>query len=907
MRISRSTGAGLAARQFVSSPGASIALALLVLLVSTTATATPRAMQALFTAGLQSEVAALTPAARDLMATDLGGPIIGPGAGTGMTSDIEAVLGEQYEVLEGLHASMPAALRRSVADPRFAFGYDPAVAPTFTSLDSRITANVLLTFDPWLTDHVRIVDGELPAAPQTDWPSGNTVDIAMSAAASAEMEWRIGEVRTLNAAGDSEARVRLSGTYEAVHPSDEFWQQVPVGLEPSAVTPGLGATVVTATVFAAAEGWPSFLRFEPTPRVHVWYPLLSSTVDAATSDDLAAALREFTKLAQLNYDNGFSEFGYYRADGEVVSPVISFGFTSNVTATIDREATRATVSTAVIAMAAAGPLGVVIAVLSLSVALLVRRRMDAVTIAAARGASRPRLRLTLAAEGLALGLPTAALGVAAGLLLTLGPVTPGSLLPLVVGLLPAVLLAARLPSPGAARSDLDARGAGRFRWILELVTVVLAVAGVVVLTQRGIAAGEAVAFDPLLIVTPLLLTLAACVVVLRLYPLPLALIARRAARSRGLVTALGSARGLRDQAAGLAPVLAMVVAVSITTFSAVLLSTTTAGIDEAASEQVGADVSVLQSQFPDDVREAIDELDGVVATAAIWTDDDRSVKFDDQELDAAVVVAETAALAEVQSGMRSGIHPAVSLSSLIDGRIPVLVSEKLAAALEGVTELRTARNDLIVVGTLPDDSPYTPRETWLLADSAFQEDMLGGVSPHLLLVEAAPGTDIAGVAPDAVVTSRADVAERLHSNPAIYGLSAALGIAIGLSALLCAAAIVLTLVLGARSRAHLLDVLRALGGSSRQERGLLGWEIAPTAVVALVVGIGLGIALPALVLEGIDLRQFTGGSTQPAIVIDPLVPALVAAGFVLIVLLATAAALLLSRPRASRGGMETDD
>lgn len=917
MRVSRSSGWGLAGRQFSSSPGASAALALLVLVVATCAVATPRALDALITAGLQREVSALSPLARDLSATELGGPVLGDSSmETGMDGDVEGVLGSQFDVLTAVADTMPAPLRQALDEPRFTVAYDPAIAPTGTSLDNAIEGNVYLTIDPWLASHVHMVEGEMPSPATVPWPGEQgALDLVLSVDAAAELSWAIGDERTLVSPGGGATIVRLSGTFDAVDERDAFWQQVPVGLEPSAVVRGLGAKVVTASAFIAGDGWRQLLRWEPTPRLHVWYPLRAEALSASTVDAFSTALREFTREQHGNGDGSarIDFFGVYREPGGPVVPVQTLSLTSNVTGTIEQELARATVTTAVLGMAAAGPLGVVVAVFFLSVSLVLLRRRDAVVISAARGASSARLRLSLAGEGLALGVPFAALGAVASVLLVPGPVNAATLLvPAIVALSPAALLAARLPVVRRERADLDGRVASRVRLAAEALVVLLAAAGVVLLTQRGIDAGAPVAVDPLLLVTPLLLTLAACVIVLRLYPLPLAIIARNASRGTGLVASLGAARGLRDQLAGLAPVLAMVVAVSITTFSAVLLSTTSAGIDDAAADQVGGDVSMVIEGDLQPLRDAVDAVPGVTASAAVWADDERSLEVGGREVDTGVVAADTAPLARIQSELRGGIHSPVDLTTEIDGRIPAVVSETLLETLDGEDEIMVRGHELLVVGSAADAAPFISRQTWLLVDSAFQRELLGGVSPDLLLVDisddagagSAAAAQLAEIAP---VTTRSEVAERMHDNPAIFGLGYALGLAIALSALLCAAAVALTLVLGAPSRARVFAVLRALGGGRRLERGLLAWEILPSAALALVTGTLLGLGLPFVVLAGVDLRQFTGGATQPLVVIDPAIPLVVAVGLVAVVALAAAVALVLSRSRAPHDGMENHD
>ena len=131
--------------------------------------------------------------------------------------------------------------------------------------------------------------------------------------------------------------------------------------------------------------------------------------------------------------------------------------------------------------------------------------------------------------------------------------------------------------------------------------------------------------------------------------------------------------------------------------------------------------------------------------------------------------------------------------------------------------------------------------------------------------------------------------------PVSGGLVIAFVLAVLLAGLLCAAAVVMTLMLAAPARARLLAVLQTLGLSQRQGRGLVGWEIGPWAVVALVVGAVLGVAVPSLVLAAVDVTALTGGIAQPDPQYDPLLLGAAAGGFVVVVLAAVGVAAALSR------------
>src|SRR5690606_41430035 len=76
----------------------------------------------------------------------------------------------------------------------------------------------------------------------------------------------------------------------------------------------------------------------------------------------------------------------------------------------------------------------------------------------------------------------------------------------------------------------------------------------------------------------------------RVYPLPVLATHRAAKRGRGIVAMLGSARATRESAAGLAPVLAMVVGLAGVVFSGVLLGTLQGGTADAAAARIGAEL-----------------------------------------------------------------------------------------------------------------------------------------------------------------------------------------------------------------------------------------------------------------------------------------------------------------------------
>jgi len=120
------------------------------------------------------------------------------------------------------------------------------------------------------------------------------------------------------------------------------------------------------------------------------------------------------------------------------------------------------------------------------------------------------------------------------------------------------------------------------------------------------------------------------------------------------------------------------------------------------------------------------------------------------------------------------------------------------------------------------------------------------------------------------IVSRAERFAALHDAPLVTavtsGFGGALAVALAYSVLAIAAG--LTLALGARRPQ--LALLRILGLRPRQTMGLILLEQVPLVIVALVGGIGLGLAIAGLLSPGLGLGSFTGDPAAFELDMDPL-------------------------------------
>jgi putative ABC transport system permease protein len=105
------------------------------------------------------------------------------------------------------------------------------------------------------------------------------------------------------------------------------------------------------------------------------------------------------------------------------------------------------------------------------------------------------------------------------------------------------------------------------------------------------------------------------------------------------------------------------------------------------------------------------------------------------------------------------------------------------------------------------------------------------------------------------------------------------------------------LMLSAAARARAPPFLRTLGLTRSQAVGLMVVEQVPGVVVALVAGVGLGIAVAALSEPGLDLKAFTGATIPVVLRVDWPAVILIGLGLAAVVAVAVALTALLNRRR----------
>ncbi|HEY4152208.1 MAG TPA: ABC transporter permease [Pseudolysinimonas sp.] len=867
----------LLTRRFRTRPTAAILVAALALLTVVVAAVVPRLVEQQATAELAYQLQSIGTVARSLQGS-AGFPEPWPAQPAPDLSQLYDGLSGNFE---HTREQYDEPLRGMVGAPRW-------IVQTPTIRGAEVggglpIVGVRLTADPTFLKKVRIVRGVAPAtwnATDSQAPEETRqfpVDVAVSVAAAEKLNLSPGDVIGANVVRGAPDRLyRVSGLFEPIDARSDFWSENPSLLP---VTPMLTERDVeypTVSVFVDPLTVGRLAQTFAAARVSVYFPITADGAEGADAavlhSELAAAVSTGASLP--NSDNPM--------------PLVTRSDQAVETA-VERDA----LLTGLLAMLAAAPLGLVLAVLVLGAQVLTRARRSELILAAARGGSGWQLRGALALEGALLTVPAAIVVTAvATILIPVRADAAGFVLPALVAATPPLLFAALAETradPGLLRQVL-----GQLRGVIEVGVILFAGLSLFLLARRGLAqAAETVGVDPLLSVAPLLLAVSVGVVVLRGYPLPMRAARRVATRARGLAAFVGAVRATRSPTIGLAGVLALVVGLSVSLFSAVLLTTFDAGISRAAAESVGADARVDAPVITPAQRAAVTKVDGVRAVAGIQYL--ASATLADPTFDDTV----TALLADTTSLATMRALPA-DLTIEVGGRIPVIVSSDLRAELG---RSRTATIDDVkvrVVGSLPAASHLGPDDHWVMMDSSFAPKFHTTFAPGVLLIAAEPDRlpqllhplqRAVGANPDDVnasvtATTVAQATAVRNEEPAVAGIRLGSVLAASLSVLLCVLALVLATVAAAAARGRTAGILRTLGMPRRRLATLIAWELVPVGVVALVAGGALGVALPYIVTSAVDLRPFTGGLARPALVLDPLLLGGVLTAFTLVVLAA---------------------
>lgn len=590
--------------------------------------------------------------------------------------------------------------------------------------------------------------------------------------------------------------------------------------------------------------------------------------------------------------------------------------------------------------AQAGLLAVGLATVVVTARLALHRRAAAQALQRARGASALDLalaRLLQTAPAVLTGLPA---GLVAARLLAPAGAPPGPLLPalaltLVTWLTLPALTWAALRDAAGRRERAPARAR---RLTLEAGVLLPAAAGVQALRTRG-SAGAGAGTDLQLAAVPALLGLAAVVLLLRVYPAPVRLLARAAGRGRGGVGMIGLSRAAREAPGQALTLLVLVTTLSTAVFGGLVSRTVTDGRRAAAVWTAGADAAVVGAGRDGTAEPALTGVPGVRRAVTLRAAGSRLTSGRDGSswdqgrivsVDAAALRAAAPASALARALRAAPLRPQPEGPGGLRV-LPALASADFGAAAVGDTYTSALHNSRVafrIVGVLDDsvradpalgpligadaahaagpgdDAQAAPRRPMLLLDASsagtltardtdFSEVLLYGTpDPAALRLAAARVTGPAGrlvLRGEELAAARDD--GLLRGVQRVYAAGTATAVALALLTL------VLELLLTAQDRGRTASRLRTLGLPTRSVAVLHAVESAPMVLAAAAGGVALGLALPAILGPALTLGRLTGGPAAPPLHTDYVLTAALGAGLVLLVAAAVATETWLGRRR----------
>jgi putative ABC transport system permease protein len=906
--VGRIWAAAFLMRRLRSERGVLLLLVLLVAGTSLIVSAAPRLYNSVADAGLRSVLAETSVPRRNIA----------------LTRDVFAAPGElapdavqeQGAELTGQFdpaiQSVISAREVLVASPRF--HVDPS--PKYRTF-------VTLRAQSGLDSATKLVAGRWPArvsqSPTPDSPP--QIEIAISRTTAEESGLAVGQVLTagpdaadqlITTYGGAEAVAQfpIVGEFEIKDPSADIWWA-----DNRLEHVGLAFTINDAQAFATAliapDAAPDIAALNVG--VHIeWRSFLDpSRMDVGALDALLPALQRL-------------DSEYARASLRATDAVL---LRTDLTRVLLGFGAQRSASDAVLTVAAIGPLALAGAAIGMLAILLGARRRASTALARARGASTGVLLLSQTWEGVVFIGAAALAGYGLATALVPGRPSPLSAIlsaAIAVGgiaiFVASVVPGLRRPMELAARDVTPPVRVAPRRFVIEATAVGLAVAGIVLLQQRGLAitpgGRSAVRVDPFLAAVPVLAGAAAGIVTTRLYPIPVRFLGWLAARLRGIVPVLALRHVVRRPSFAALPILVLLATAAFSSFALLVMTSLDRGQVEASWRAVGADYRITAGE-----GRTLKDLDpmSVPGTEAVASAYDRPSAQMRLELGRVVrvdfVAIDAAAYAAVVAG--TPVQPSWP-AELLDQRlaagtpedpIPAVLSSGLPAGVEPIPvgqRVKVRLGDTFwsfrIVAIRPEFPGVVEGPPFLITPIQAVRPLSTQVTSNITWVRgsAAAGPELAALIdragpPSTALLSRDAWYVQLKGEPLIQVIADTFRVAFALAAIYAAISVVIALTLTAARRSEDLAFLRTLGLSGRQSAGLVIVEHGVPILLSLVPGLLTGVAVALLLEPTLGLDAFLGGTARYRVVLDWSGVAAVAGLLVAVVVVAIAVSTWLAR------------
>jgi putative ABC transport system permease protein len=865
--------------------GASAVLALLVLAAVLVCVATPRASQSYRTQALRQLLATTTSADRAVTGSidlpTLGGALgpLGSPEFSGMSGPTFGPIGA--ELAQNLRAKgLPLTPGNGWWSLATTFIPAPGAAKSAYFGDAPPVVELLDRSD--LNKYARFAAGGPPA---TDTVGRNTArfDVAVTEATARRFSLRPGSVVKLSATQTGTVPNLLLTVTGILRPLDQgsaFWTADPDALNATFNKTTTGGYWLGGMFIGDAEANDLETVVASNTMQVTWeFPLALGGITANQAPALGTQLtselpnagvvtRSVITPLTLNMFSGLTDI--------LTTFVITEGELGNVLALLY-------VSLAVVGLV----------VLMLGARLLAGRRAAEFGLIRARGGGRWQLAIFAARTAAVVVIPAAL----AGLLLAVA-VTPGDGEPLAWWLAAITTLSALIAVPwlavrrarGTGLSDERADSApsrmSRLRLaVFDAGAVAVAIAGLVVLRLQGSPSGGT---DWYTSTAPVLAAIPMAVVVVRLYPVVLRSLARLSGRRSAVAGFVGFARATRGSATTVLPVFALVLALSVIAFGAMLRTAVVSGDVAESWRAVGADAVVNASGSNSPITpaalRAIGAVPGVHVAAPVTvvagTAGDGStigiVIITPASYDA--LVAQTPARHFPGAVLASRTGSSGGQSGL--SGLPALASAGAAAAIGDKKLLvNVSLLPVNIVGSVkstpavPEDGPFI-----VVPMSAFDRAIPSArPTPNLVLItgpvdqarlRAVVGKYLPGAT---TITFRSTVLSALTGAVLPRGAYATFAQGAAAAAGFGVIIMLIMLALGARPRELTLARLFTMGLSRRQAGRLVVAEALPAILAATIGGAVCAWALVPLLSPSINLSPFTGTSVAVPLRADYLV------------------------------------
>lgn len=750
--------------------------------------------------------------------------------------------------------------------------------------------------------YTQLAAGRLPAASQVSADSSR-FDIAVTQQTADVFGLRPGStLRT-----GTSTTLTVTGILRTRTSGSPFWTADPVALAPQLMEQSANSPAfwVGAGIVGPAE-LPDVSRAFPISDIQLsWdYPLDLSHLSASQVPGLEHTL---TTLTSTGGQLGTTGPSAHEEEATLPEPVpLTASISQQLSAFSQQDrAVSGVLSLQFVSLALVAALAVL-----LCCWLLAEHRRPEFAVSRARGASAAQQMLMALQSTAAVTLPAAALAAVLAVV-----VTPGATTTLGYWLAALAVLAALAGPPVIAlrwhRSATKASKAGRLartrraavrRTLAEIALLAASVGGLALLRRQGVSSHS----NLFLSLAPVLTAVPAAIVVLRCYPLALRGLVTVAAARRGVAAFVGGARAARAALTVALPVCALVIALTVAAFGAMARGSVRSAQVTASWRQAGADAVIASppsaAPLSAAAARAISAVPGVrhITVVSLLS----GITSGGSEV--TIAAADPAQLAAVMAGNPAAAAGAPAVARLsrpgTGASAPALASASAAKIIGAGGSVRVGDRTLgmSVTGRAPALPGVRPGAVVLVPVSALGAGPRPG-SVVLLTGAGIDGRALTAVArrdlPAAAVTVRSAVLAGLTSAPVPQAGFLALAGGAAAAALLSVAVLLITLLLGARSRELTMTRLRVIGLAPRQARWLTATEVLPQVAAAAVGGACAALVLAPLLGPALDLSPFAGRSAAVPVRLDPVALLVTTAVLLGLALLALAGSEFTARHR----------